>query len=90
MGIRPTDLLVGAEKELTLEGEVFLVEPIGPVSYVDVDVDGIAVKGVCDPDAAPAMGAAGAAGLHDGPRPSVRPHDRPDACDPREREVTHG
>ena len=56
LGIRPTDLLVGAEKELTLEGEVFLVEPIGPVSYVDVDVDGIAVKGVCDPDAAPAVG----------------------------------
>ncbi len=56
LGIRPTDLLVGAEKELTLEGEVFLVEPIGPVSYVDVDVDGIAVKGVCDPDAAPAIG----------------------------------
>ena len=56
LGIRPTDLLVGAEKELTLEGEVFLVEPIGPISYVDVDVDGIAVKGVCDPDAAPAVG----------------------------------
>ncbi|MGD9512138.1 MAG: ABC transporter ATP-binding protein [Geminicoccaceae bacterium] len=56
LGIRPTDLVVGAARELSLEGEVFLVEPIGPVSYVDVDVAGVAVKGTCDPDAAPAVG----------------------------------
>ena len=56
LGIRPTDLTVGSARELTLDGEVFLVEPIGPVSYVDVDVDGVAVKGVCDPDDAPAVG----------------------------------
>ena len=68
--------MVGASQELTLEGEVFLVEPIGPISYVDVDVDGIAVKGVCDPDAAPAMGERVQLGLHAGARPSVRSRDR--------------
>ncbi|MFO1037596.1 MAG: ATP-binding cassette domain-containing protein [Geminicoccaceae bacterium] len=56
MGVRPTDLAVGGAGDLSLEGEVFLVEPIGPVSYVDVDVAGTAVKGVCEPDAAPAPG----------------------------------
>jgi multiple sugar transport system ATP-binding protein len=56
LGIRPTDLMVGADRGLSLEGEVFLVEPIGPVSYVDVDIDGVAIKGMCDPDAAPAVG----------------------------------
>ena len=56
LGIRPTDLTVGAERELALVGDVFLVEPIGPVTYVDVDVGGCAVKGVCDPDQAPAVG----------------------------------
>jgi ABC-type sugar transport system ATPase subunit len=56
LGIRPTDLIVGTDRGLTLEGEVFLVEPIGPVSYVDVDIDGVAVKGTCDPDAAPTVG----------------------------------
>jgi ABC-type sugar transport system ATPase subunit len=56
LGIRPTDLALGTSRELTLEGEVFLVEPIGPLSYVDVDVDGTAFKGTCDPDGAPAVG----------------------------------
>ena len=56
LGIRPTDLTVGSARELTLDGEVFLVEPIGPVSYVDVDVDGVAIKGTCDPDEAPVVG----------------------------------
>ena len=37
-------------------GDVFLVEPIGPVTYVDVDVGGSAIKAVCDPDQAPAVG----------------------------------
>ena len=36
MGVRPTDMGVGAARELQVEGEVFLVEPIGPISYVDV------------------------------------------------------
>ena len=40
LGIRPTDLTVGADREAAISGEVFLVEPIGPVTYVDVDVGG--------------------------------------------------
>ena len=63
MGVRPTDLLVEAERELTLRGEVFLVEPVGPVTYVDCDVGGMAVKAVCDPDNAPAIGARVALGF---------------------------
>jgi multiple sugar transport system ATP-binding protein len=50
LGIRPADLLVGADRELRLKGRVFLVEPVGPVTYVDVDVGGWAVKAVADPD----------------------------------------
>ena len=56
MGVRPMDLTVGAEADLAIDGEVFLVEPIGPISYVDADVGGRAVKGVVDPDRAPAIG----------------------------------
>ncbi len=56
LGIRPTDLLVAAERDITLRGEVFLVEPVGPVTYVDVDVGGVALKAVVDPDAAPTIG----------------------------------
>ena len=56
LGIRPTDLLAAAERDVTLAGEVFLVEPVGPVTYVDVDVDGVALKAVVDPDAAPTIG----------------------------------
>jgi multiple sugar transport system ATP-binding protein len=56
LGIRPTDLAVGGGQELSLRGEAFLVEPIGPVSYVDVDVDGVTVKAVADPDQAPRPG----------------------------------
>ncbi len=56
LGIRPPDLAVGGGRELDLAGEVFLVEPIGPVTYVDVDVGGRAVKAICDPDQAPAVG----------------------------------
>jgi ABC-type sugar transport system ATPase subunit len=56
LGIRPSDLTVGAGRDLAISGDVFLVEPIGPVTYVDVDVGGSAVKAVCDPDQAPAVG----------------------------------
>ena len=35
---------------------VFLVEPVGPVTYVDVDLDGPTFKATCDPDQAPAAG----------------------------------
>jgi ABC-type sugar transport system ATPase subunit len=56
LGVRPMDLVVGAARDLSIQGEVFLVEPIGPISYVDVDVGGRAVKAVADPDRAPAIG----------------------------------
>ena len=56
LGVRPMDLVVGAGRDLSIQGEVFLVEPIGPISYVDVDVGGRAVKAVADPDRAPAIG----------------------------------
>jgi multiple sugar transport system ATP-binding protein len=56
LGIRPTDLLVGVTSHLALIGDVFLVEPIGPLCYVDVDIDGHAVKGVCEPDHSPKPG----------------------------------
>ncbi len=56
LGVRPMDLVVGAGRDLAIQGEVFLVEPIGPISYVDVDVGGRAVKAVADPDRAPAIG----------------------------------
>ena len=56
LGIRPTDLLIGAERDVMLEGKVFLVEPVGPVTYVDVDVGGIAIKVVADPDKPPKIG----------------------------------
>jgi multiple sugar transport system ATP-binding protein len=56
LGIRPTDLAVGGGQEMSLRGEAFLVEPIGPVSYVDVDVDGVTVKAIADPDQAPRPG----------------------------------
>jgi multiple sugar transport system ATP-binding protein len=56
LGVRPMDLTVGAARDLSIQGEVFLVEPIGPISYVDLDVGGRAVKAVADPDNAPAIG----------------------------------
>jgi multiple sugar transport system ATP-binding protein len=56
LGIRPADLLVGADRELRLNGRVFLVEPVGPITYVDVDVGGWAVKAVADPDQPIAVG----------------------------------
>ena len=48
--------MVGAPRELQLAGSVFLVEPVGPVTYVDVDLGGPTVKATCDPDQAPAVG----------------------------------
>jgi ABC-type sugar transport system ATPase subunit len=55
-GIRPADLLVGAERQMQLNGRVFLVEPVGPVTYVDVEVGGWAVKAMADPDQPIAVG----------------------------------
>ena len=56
MGIRPTDIVVGGSGGETIQGEVFLVEPVGPVSYVDVKIGGYAIKATCEPDAAPQIG----------------------------------
>jgi len=56
LGVRPTDLLVAAERELSLTGKVFLVEPIGPITYVDLDIAGYTLKAVVDPDQAPQIG----------------------------------
>jgi ABC-type sugar transport system ATPase subunit len=60
LGIRPFDLVVagsgGGTRELMLKGEVLLVEPVGPITYVDIDVGGTLVKGVADPEAAPRPG----------------------------------
>ena len=58
LGIRPSDLQAGVERDLNLEGQVFLVEPIGPIAYVDAEIGGRAVKGTCEPDLAPAVGEA--------------------------------
>jgi ABC-type sugar transport system ATPase subunit len=56
LGVRPMDLMVGAGRDLAIQGEVFLVEPIGPIAYVDVEVRGRAIKAVADPDRTPAIG----------------------------------
>ena len=58
---RPTSPSAPPRTGSALRGEVFLVEPIGPISYVDVDVEGRAVKAVADPDDGPGAGRAGRA-----------------------------
>lgn len=64
MGIRPTDLMIEAQRDTALSGDVFLVEPVGPITYVDCNIDGFAVKAVCDPDFAPAVGDTVSLGLN--------------------------
>jgi len=54
LGIRPMDMAVAETG--SLRGRVFLVEPVGPLAYVDVDIDGWAIKATVDPDRAPAIG----------------------------------
>ena len=56
LGLRPNDLGIVAPSEPGLRGRVFLVEPVGPFAYIDVDIDGWAVKATTDPDHAPAIG----------------------------------
>ncbi len=56
LGIRPSDLVLGGAREQQLEGRVFLVEPVGPITFLDVDIEGRSVTAACDPDAAPAVG----------------------------------
>jgi len=56
LGLRPTDLGVVAPEAAKLRGRVFLVEPVGPFAYVDVDLEGWSIKATVDPDVAPAIG----------------------------------
>jgi ABC-type sugar transport system ATPase subunit len=56
LGLRPTDLGVVAPEAAELRGRVFLVEPVGPFAYVDVDLEGWSIKATVDPDLAPAIG----------------------------------
>ena len=56
LGLRPSDLSISAPTEHGLCGRVFLVEPVGPFAYIDVDIDGWAVKATGDPDQAPTTG----------------------------------
>ncbi len=56
LGLRPTDLGIVAPDTAELRGRVFLVEPVGPFAYVDVDLEGWAIKATVDPDHAPATG----------------------------------
>jgi ABC-type sugar transport system ATPase subunit len=58
LGVRPTDMTVAAPESGVLRGRVFLVEPVGPLAYVDVDLAGYAVKATTDPDRTPAIGEA--------------------------------
>ena len=56
LGLRPNDISIVPPSEPGLRGCVFLVEPVGPFAYIDVDIDGWAVKATADPDHAPAIG----------------------------------
>ena len=56
LGIRPMDMAITNGGGTELRGEVFLVEPVGPITYVDADVGGWSVKATVDPDRAPAIG----------------------------------
>ena len=58
LGLRPNDIGIVAPGAAALRGRVFLVEPVGPFAYVDVDLDGWAIKAITDPDSAPAIGEA--------------------------------
>ena len=37
-------------------GRAFLIEPVGPLAYVDVDIEGSALRVTADPDRLPAVG----------------------------------
>lgn len=56
VGIRPSALVLGGGSDQSITGRVFLVEPVGPVTYLDVDVGGRVIKAACDPDMAPPVG----------------------------------
>jgi len=63
LGIRPMDMAVANDGAAMLRGRVFLVEPVGPVTYVDADVGGWSVKAIADPDREPAIGETVSLGL---------------------------
>jgi ABC-type sugar transport system ATPase subunit len=53
VGVRPHDLapMNGGSNAFTLTGELALIEPAGPLHYLDVDVGGQMVKATCaDPN----------------------------------------
>jgi multiple sugar transport system ATP-binding protein len=56
LGIRPTDLGIAPPGAAELRGTVFLVEPVGPFAYIDVEIGGWAIRATTDPDTAPAIG----------------------------------
>ncbi len=56
LGVRPNDLGIVEPTDAGLAGRVFLVEPVGPFAYVDVDLDGWTIKATADPDRAPTVG----------------------------------
>ena len=56
LGLRPSDLGLVDPAQAALRGRVFLVEPVGPFAYVDIDIDGWSIKATADPDDAPAIG----------------------------------
>ncbi|MCP4382226.1 MAG: ABC transporter ATP-binding protein [Hyphomicrobiales bacterium] len=58
MGVRPNDMAIGGNDDLIMTGKAFLVEPIGPISYVDIQISDTVIKATCEPDLAPAIDAA--------------------------------
>jgi multiple sugar transport system ATP-binding protein len=56
LGLRPTDTGIVPPEQGVLRGRVFLVEPVGPFAYVDIDIAGWSVKATIDPEQSPAPG----------------------------------
>lgn len=56
LGLRPTDTGIVSPEQGVLRGRVFLVEPVGPFAYVDIDLAGWSVKATIDPEQSPALG----------------------------------
>ena len=51
LGVRPEKIKVNRKKKKTdLNAVVYLVEPVGPVTYVDLDLDGLIIKASTDPE----------------------------------------
>ena len=57
LGIRPEHLTLGDSRgDTAIVGDVFLVEPVGSVTYIDLRVGDILLKGITDPDHKPPVG----------------------------------